>query len=69
MAPAHHVLQIELVGCPDPNPTLKRFFTPARNALPPDVTKIGACYIVAAYREVAPPRLVRRLDANPGGRP
>jgi asparagine synthase (glutamine-hydrolysing) len=52
MVPAHHVLQIELVGCPDPNPTLERFFTPARNTLPADVADIGEHYIAAAYREI-----------------
>src|SRR5262245_10653340 len=26
MVPAHHVLKIELVGCPDPSPTCDRFF-------------------------------------------
>ena len=34
MVPAHHVVRIELVGCPDPNPTYSRFFTPPRNAWP-----------------------------------
>src|SRR5205085_8291760 len=53
MVPAHHVVRIELVGCPDPNPTYARFFTPARNALPADVPAIGARYVSAAYREIA----------------
>src|SRR5207237_8206451 len=34
MVPAHHVVQIELVGCPDPSPTHQRFFTPTRDSLP-----------------------------------
>ncbi len=29
MVPAHHVVRIELVGCPDPNPIYDRFFSPA----------------------------------------
>src|SRR5438105_4335921 len=45
MVPAHHVVRIELVGCPDPNPTLSRFFTPTRNALPTDLPAIGVQYI------------------------
>lgn len=53
MAPAHHVVRIELVGCPDPNPTVNRFFTPARNVLPADLHAIGARYIAAAYHEIA----------------
>jgi asparagine synthase (glutamine-hydrolysing) len=53
MVPAHHVVRIELVGCPDPNPTYARFFTPARNALPADVPAVGERYVGAAYREIA----------------
>ena len=33
MVPAHHVVELALVGCPDPDPTYTRFFTPdARRA-------------------------------------
>jgi asparagine synthase (glutamine-hydrolysing) len=53
MAPAHHVVRIELVGCPDPSPTYARFFAPERNALPADVADIGTRYITAAYHEIA----------------
>jgi asparagine synthase (glutamine-hydrolysing) len=53
MVPAHHLVRIELVGCPDPNPTYARFFEPLRNALPADVAEIGARYISAAYHEIA----------------
>src|SRR4051812_40886333 len=53
MVPAHHVVRIELVGCPDPNPTYGRFFAPSRNALPADVQEIGTRYITAAQREIA----------------
>ncbi len=28
MVPAHHVVEIQLVGCPDPDPVYTRFFTP-----------------------------------------
>ena len=34
MVPAHHVVELRLVGCPDPDPTYTRFFTPERSALP-----------------------------------
>lgn len=47
MVPAHHVLTIQLVGCPDPNPTYTRFFAPERNVLSPDLDDIGARYIGA----------------------
>ena len=33
MVPAHHVLELRLVGCPDPSPTYSRFFAPASAAL------------------------------------
>ena len=45
MVPAHHLLELQLVGCPDPNPTLTRFFAPARNRLPADVAAVGEAYI------------------------
>jgi len=64
MVPAHHVVRIELVGCPDPNPTYSRFFTPTRNTLPADVPQIGARYITAVYREIA-----RWLDRLPKSEP
>ncbi len=28
MVPAHHVVELQLVGCPDPDPVYTRFFTP-----------------------------------------
>jgi asparagine synthase (glutamine-hydrolysing) len=31
MVPAHHLTEIALVGCPDPNPVCTRFFDPSRN--------------------------------------
>ncbi len=45
MVPAHHLLELRLVGCPDPNPTLTRFFAPPRNRLPADIDAIGRQYI------------------------
>ena len=29
MVPAHHVVDLQLIGCPDPDPVYTRFFTPA----------------------------------------
>ncbi len=52
MVPAHHVVTIELVGCPDPSPTYARFFDPPRNSQPADVAEIGARYVGAALREI-----------------
>lgn len=53
MAPAHYVVEIHLVGCPDPAPTYTRFFTPKQNTLPPDVDEIGRQYIGALCDEIA----------------
>lgn len=51
MVPAHHVLHLRLIGCPDPNPTCDRFFTPVRNSLPPDIATIGTQYMQALASE------------------
>jgi asparagine synthase (glutamine-hydrolysing) len=64
MVPAHWVTRIELVGCPDPNPTYDRFFTPTRNSQPADPTAIGERYIGAAFNEI-----VRWLDRVPPKEP
>jgi asparagine synthase (glutamine-hydrolysing) len=53
MVPAHYLLEIQLLGCPDPNPTYTRFFTPRRDALPTDLDEIGARYIGALADEIA----------------
>jgi len=45
MVPAHHLIEIALVGCPDPNPAYIRFFDPERNALGTDLSEIGRAYI------------------------
>lgn len=45
MVPAHHLLELQLVGCPDPNPKLTRFFAPQRDRLPPSIETIGRAYI------------------------
>lgn len=52
MVPAHHVVQIHLVGCPDPDPVYERFFTPARNAFPTDLQQLGENYIGALAHEI-----------------
>ena len=52
MVPAHHIVELQLVGCPDPSPTYTRFFAPERGALPADLDVIGERYIGALAREV-----------------
>src|SRR5262245_20747421 len=52
MVPAHHIVELQLVGCPDPSPTFTRFFTPERGALPPDLNVIGERYVGALARAI-----------------
>ena len=52
MVPAHYVTEIQLVGCPDPDPVYTRFFTPAMGTLPPDLDVIGPQYIGAVAEEI-----------------
>ena len=53
MVPAHYVVELQLIGCPDPDPVNTRFFDPAPATLPPDLDVIGSTYISALAREVA----------------
>ena len=52
MVPAHHVVDLELIGCPDPDPVYTRFFTPPMATLPPDTSEIGSRYIAALADEI-----------------
>lgn len=47
MVPAHYIVELQLLGCPDPDPTYTRFFTPVSGALPTDLDEIGRAYIGA----------------------
>jgi asparagine synthase (glutamine-hydrolysing) len=53
MAPAHHVVELQLVGCPDPEPKYTRFFDPQPGRLPADTARIGEAYIGALAEEIA----------------
>ena len=52
MVPAHYIVEITLIGCPDPNPVNKRFFTPQRNAHATDLDEIGRLYIGKVAQEL-----------------
>jgi len=52
MVPAHYVVEIALVGCPDPDPVYTRFFTPTTNALPATLDEIGRRYVGAMANEI-----------------
>ena len=62
MVPAHHVVELALIGCPDPSPTYSRFFTPERAALPADLDEIGRRYIGALADEIA--KWLSRIDSR-----
>ena len=64
MVPAHYVVEIALVGCPDPSPLCSRYFTPQRNTLPADLDVIGRAYIGALANECN-----RWLDQIPSREP
>jgi asparagine synthase (glutamine-hydrolysing) len=51
MVPAHHIVELALVGCPDPNPILTRYFDPQRNRWSTDLNEIGKAYIGALADE------------------
>ena len=53
MVPAHYVVEIQLIGCPDPDPVYTRFFTPASATLPADLDVIGRTYISALAEEIS----------------
>jgi asparagine synthase (glutamine-hydrolysing) len=53
MVPAHYVVELQLIGCPDPDPVYTRFFTPSQGALTTDLDQIGAAYIGALADELA----------------
>lgn len=52
MVPAHYVVRLELIGCPDPNPQYERFFTPVRNRWSTDLDEIGQRYIGTLAEEI-----------------
>ena len=64
MAPAHYVTRLDVVGCPDPNPNYKRYFTPQRNTLNSDLDEIGKAYVGAMANECS-----KWLDSIPKDEP
>jgi asparagine synthase (glutamine-hydrolysing) len=62
MVPAHYVVEIQLVGCPDPDPTYTRFLTPQRDALPADLDEIGRRYVGALADELS--QWLKAVDNN-----
>ncbi|MCL4181276.1 MAG: asparagine synthetase B family protein [Verrucomicrobia bacterium] len=52
MVPAHHRVELELIGCPDPAPVYTRYFDPRPNTQPRDPAEIGRRYIGALADEI-----------------
>jgi asparagine synthase (glutamine-hydrolysing) len=62
MVPAHYIVDLALVGCPDPDPTYTRFFDPPRGTLPADLDELGRRYVGALADEIA--KWLRQIDAQ-----
>jgi len=67
MIPAHYVVEVALVGCPDPDPIYTRFFAPSRGTLPPDLDVIGQRYVAALSNEVT--KWLTGIDRQAPGAP
>jgi asparagine synthase (glutamine-hydrolysing) len=64
MVPAHYVVALQLIGCPDPDPVYTRFFTPSQGGMSTDLDQIGRAYIGALSDELA-----QWLPSVPGREP
>jgi asparagine synthase (glutamine-hydrolysing) len=53
MVPAHYIVELQLIGCPDPDPVYARFFTPVSASLSTDLDEIGKRYISALAEEIS----------------
>ena len=52
MVPAHYLIELALIGCPDPSPRQARYFTPERNRWSTNLDDIGERYIGTLAQEV-----------------
>ena len=64
MVPAHYLVEIDQIGCPDPAPRYQRFFTPSIGQGTEDIAEAGAAYVGAALAG-----LTRWLGGVPDGQP
>jgi asparagine synthase (glutamine-hydrolysing) len=62
MIPAHYLVELALVGCPDPDPSYTRFLAPNRASLPSDLDLIGSRYIGALADEIV--KWLRGIEAR-----
>lgn len=64
MVPAHYLIEMDQIGCPDPAPRYRRFFTPPIAQGPTDVDAAGYAYATGALEAVT-----RWLNTVPEGEP
>ena len=64
MVPAHYVVELDQVGCPDPAPRYSRFFNPLVGGGSSDLRQAGTAYIGAAADAVR-----QWIEQVPAGRP
>ncbi len=64
VVPAHYLTELDQVGCPDPNPRYRRFFSPAAGAGRADVAALASAYFEALRDSIA-----STLEALPRGAP
>ena len=66
MVPAHHLVELDQVGCPDPSPRHHRFFDPPVGLGSSDLREAGAAYIATAYESVT--RWLKTVPDDRAGR-
>jgi asparagine synthase (glutamine-hydrolysing) len=64
MVPAHYVIELQLIGCPDPDPVYTRYFDPQHNKLSTDLDEIGRAYVGALADEIA--KWLKRIEGPIG---
>ncbi|MGB0122397.1 MAG: asparagine synthase-related protein, partial [Silvibacterium sp.] len=62
MVPAHYIVELQLIGCPDPDPVYTRFFAPVSGSLSTDIDEIGKTYISALAEEIS--QWLKRIPAE-----
>lgn len=52
MVPAHYLIELDQIGCPDPSPRYRRFFSPSADDGSDDIDVLGAQYVGAAFQSL-----------------
>ncbi len=67
MIPAHYLVELDQVGCPDPMPRYRRFFEPSIGQGPADAEETGAAYVRAASTALTAWMVIVRVLATSCG--